>query len=148
MLPMFPEAQPLEGLIGGVLIGLGGGVMLLGAGRIAGISGLATRFLKLGNAGTPWPIAAFFILGLLLGAAGFAALTGPIEAHFAPSAMHLIAAGLLTGFGTRLGSGCTSGHGVCGMSRLSPRSLIATVTFILSGMVTVAVVNMLGGGWS
>jgi len=148
MLPMFPQAQPLEGLVGGLLIGLGGAVMLIGAGRIAGISGLASRFLRLGNAGTPWPIAAFFTLGLLLGAALFVAIAGPIEAHFAPSAVHLIAAGLLTGFGTRLGSGCTSGHGVCGMSRLSPRSLIATVTFIFSGMATVAIVNLLGRGWS
>lgn len=148
MLAMFPHAQPLEGLIGGLLIGLGGAVMLIGAGRIAGISGMASRFLRLGNAGTPWPIAAFFIIGLLVGAALFAVVAGPIEAHFAPSTLHLIIAGLLTGFGTRLGSGCTSGHGVCGMSRLSPRSLLATVTFIGFGIVTVAVVNMLGGGWS
>jgi uncharacterized membrane protein YedE/YeeE len=148
MLALFPHAQPLEGFIGGLLIGLGGAVMLLGAGRIAGVSGLAARTLRLGNAGTPWPIASLFTAGLLVGAAIFAGIAGGIEAHFAPSLPIVIAAGLLVGIGTRLGSGCTSGHGVCGMSRLSPRSLIATVTFILSGVATVAVVNLLGGGWS
>lgn len=148
MLALFPNAQPLEGFIGGLLIGLAGAVMLLGAGRIAGVSGLAARTLRLGNAGTPWSLAALFTGGLLIGAAIFTLATGPIEAHFAPSAMHVVVAGLLVGFGTRLGSGCTSGHGVCGMSRLSPRSLVATITFILSGVVTVAAINALGGGWS
>lgn len=148
MISMFPEAQPLEGLLGGLLIGVSSALMLLGAGRIAGISGLATRALGLSRTGTPWPMAALFISGLLLGAFLYQLLAGPIAAHYAPSTAMVIAAGLLTGFGTRLGSGCTSGHGVCGMSRLSPRSLVATVTFIASGMVTVAVVNALGGGWS
>jgi uncharacterized membrane protein YedE/YeeE len=148
MLTMFPQAQPVEGLIGGLLIGVSSALMLLGAGRIAGISGLASRAIGLSRTGTPWSMAVLFIGGLLLGAFLFQALTAPIEAHYAPSAVAVIAAGLLTGFGTRLGSGCTSGHGVCGMSRLSPRSLIATVTFIASGMATVAVVNALGGGWS
>ncbi len=148
MLALFPHAQPLEGLAGGLLIGLAAAVMLLGAGRIAGVSGMAARTLRLGNAGTPWPLAALFTAGLLLGALVYTAVAGPIEAHFAPSTIHVVAAGLLVGFGSRFGSGCTSGHGVCGMSRLSPRSLIATATFILSGMVTVAIVNLAGGAWS
>ena len=148
MLAMFPDAQPLEGLLGGLLIGLSAALMLLGAGRIAGISGIATRAIGLSRTGTPWPMAALFIGGLLLGAFLFQLISGPIEAQYAPSTAMVVAAGLLTGFGTRLGSGCTSGHGVCGMSRLSPRSLVATVTFIASGMVTVALVNALGGGWS
>lgn len=148
MLSAFPQAQPLEGFLGGLLIGLAGAVLLLGAGRIAGVSGMAARTLRLGNAGTPWSLAALFTIGLVVGAAIFAALAGPVEARFAPSAVTVIAAGLLTGFGTRLGSGCTSGHGVCGMSRLSPRSLVATMTFIVFGIITVAVVNALGGGWS
>jgi uncharacterized membrane protein YedE/YeeE len=148
MLTMFPEAQPVEGLISGLLIGISSALMLLGAGRIAGISGLASRAIGLSRTGTPWPMAALFMGGLLLGAFLFQTMTGPIEAHYAPSTVAVIAAGLLTGFGTRMGSGCTSGHGVCGMSRLSPRSLIATITFIASGMVTVAIVNALGGGWS
>jgi uncharacterized protein len=145
---MFPEAQPLEGFFGGVMIGLAAAIMLLGAGRIAGVSGLAARMLGLARSGTPWPMAALFIAGLLLGAFLFQAVAGPIEARYAPSALVVAAAGLLVGYGTRLGSGCTSGHGVCGMSRLSPRSLIATAGFIASAMVTVAVVNALGGGWS
>ena len=148
MLAMFPHAQPLEGLLGGLLIGVSSAIMLLGAGRIAGVSGMATRALGLSRTGTPWPMAALFIGGLLLGALLFQVIAGPIEAHYAPSALMVVAAGLLTGFGTRMGSGCTSGHGVCGMSRLSPRSLIATLTFIASGMATVAIVNALGGGWS
>jgi hypothetical protein len=148
MLALFPHAQPLEGLLGGILIGIASAIMLLGAGRIAGVSGMAARALGLSRTGTPWPMAALFIAGLLLGAFLFQAVSGPIEAHYAPSAIAVIAAGLLTGFGTRLGSGCTSGHGVCGMSRLSPRSLVATAAFILSGMATVAIVNALGGGWS
>jgi uncharacterized membrane protein YedE/YeeE len=148
MLAMFPHAQPLEGLLGGLLIGISAAIMLLGAGRIAGVSGLASRALGISRSGPPWAMAALFIAGLLLGAFLFQAVAGPIEAHYAPSTPIVIAAGLLTGFGTRLGSGCTSGHGVCGMSRLSPRSLVATVTFIASGVATVAVVNALGGGWS
>jgi len=148
MLAMYPHAQPLEGFVGGLMIGASSAIMLLGAGRIAGISGLVTRALGLSRTGAPWAMAVLFIGGLLLGAFIVQALSGPIEAQYAPSVVAVIAAGVLTGFGTRLGSGCTSGHGVCGMSRLSPRSLIATVTFIASGMITVAVVNTLGGGWS
>lgn len=146
MLALFPEAQPLEGLIGGLLIGLAGAVLLLGTGRIAGVSGLAARTLALSR-GAPWSLAALFVLGLPLGALVAGWLTVGIEAHFPPSSALLIVAGLATGLGTRLGSGCTSGHGVCGMSRLSRRSIFATLTFIASGMVTVAVVNAFGGGW-
>ena len=146
ILPGFPDAQPVEGLIGGLLIGLAAAIMLLGNGRIAGVSGLAARTLGLGG-DAPWPVAALFTGGLVAGAALFMALVGPIEARFAPGWGWLIAGGLITGFGTRLGSGCTSGHGVCGMSRLSPRSLLATATFIAAGMATVALVNLAGGAW-
>lgn len=146
MLELFPQAQPLEGFIGGIIIGLAGAIMLLGAGRIAGISGLAARTLGLSR-GAPWPTAALFVVGLPLGAILAAWLTGGIEARFPSSSALLVVAGLVTGLGTRIGSGCTSGHGVCGMSRLSRRSIVATLTFIASGMVTVAVVNALGGGW-
>lgn len=148
MLEMFPHAQPVEGFAGGLLIGLSAAVLLLGAGRIAGVSGLFARAAGMSRAGAPWPMAALFVAGLLLGALLYQALAGPVEARYAPSPLIVVAAGLLTGFGTRLGSGCTSGHGVCGMSRLSPRSIVATLTFIASGMATVAIVNALGGGWS
>ena len=146
-LPGFPEAQPLEGLLGGMLIGLSAAIMLLGLGRIAGVSGLFARASTIAPTGTPWSIAAMFIGGLVVGAFAFTATLGPVEAQFPPGYGWLVAGGLVVGFGTRLGSGCTSGHGVCGMSRLSPRSLVATATFIASGMVTVAIVNAAGGGW-
>lgn len=147
MMELFPDARPLEGFLGGLMIGLAAAVMLLGAGRIAGVSGMAARALNITRPGAPWPMAALFVGGLILGAAIFRLTLGPIEANFPPSTWVLVLGGLVTGFGTRMGSGCTSGHGVCGMSRLSPRSLIATATFIASGMVTVAIVNALGGGW-
>ncbi|MBT0670000.1 YeeE/YedE family protein [Novosphingobium profundi] len=144
-LQTFPQAQPLHGLAGGVLIGLAGAVMLLGAGRIAGISGMAARVTGLG-AGAPWSLAALFILGLPAGALIVAAALGGIPARF-PSSLALLAlAGLVTGIGTRLGSGCTSGHGVCGLSRLSPRSILATLTFMATGMLTVALLNAVAGG--
>ncbi|MGB7374110.1 YeeE/YedE family protein [Pontixanthobacter sp.] len=147
MLPGFPEAQPVEGLIGGIMIGLAAAIMLLGTGRIAGVSGMASRAMLISRSGTPWPIAALFVGGLIFGAVVFSAVAGPIEAQYPPGVGWLIAGGLFVGFGTRLGSGCTSGHGVCGMSRLSPRSLLATATFIATGILTVAAVNLVGKGW-
>lgn len=147
MLPQFPQAQPVEGLIGGLLIGLSAAIMLLGAGRIAGVSGMASRALGLSSSTTPRSFAALFVAGLILGPLIVTALSGPIEVRLPPSQILLIAGGLIVGFGTRLGSGCTSGHGVCGMSRLSPRSLIATGIFMATGITTVALVNVLGGGW-
>jgi uncharacterized protein len=134
---LFPEySMPLSGALGGLLIGLASALMLLGLGRIAGVSGLAARTLGLGG-GAPWLIAAAFIVGLPVGAALVGSIAGAPEVTFPASTLPLIAGGVLVGFGTRLGSGCTSGHGVCGLSRLSPRSLVATVTFMASGVATV-----------
>jgi len=147
MLPGFPDAQPVEGLIGGIMIGLAAAIMLIGTGRIAGVSGMASRAMLITRSGTPWPIAALFVGGLIIGAVIFSVVAGPVEAHYPPGFSWLIAGGLFVGFGTRLGSGCTSGHGVCGMSRLSPRSLLATATFIATGILTVAAVNSLGLSW-
>ena len=146
-LAYFPDAQPLEGLIGGLMIGIAAAIMLLGLGRIAGASGLAGRSIGLSDAGPPRIVASMFIAGLILGALLFQGAFGPIESTYPPSIGWLIAGGLITGFGTRLGSGCTSGHGVCGMSRLSRRSIVAVMTFIGSSMTTVAIVNFAGGGW-
>ena len=140
-------AMPVQGLIGGLMIGVAAAIMLLGAGRIAGVSGMAARAFGLSDGGAPRGLAWAFILGLPIGAAIVALIAGPVVSRFPMSAMTLVAAGLIVGFGTRLGSGCTSGHGVCGMSRLSKRSIVATLTFMLAGFVTVAVVNALGGGW-
>lgn len=147
MLAAFPHAMPAEGALGGAMIGLAAALMLLGAGRIAGVSGLAARALSLTRGDTPLPLAAAFILGLPLGALLFQSGFGPIEARFPPTASLLIAGGLLVGFGTRLGSGCTSGHGVCGMARFSRRSFIATATFIASGIAAVSLANAFGWGW-
>ena len=139
--------MPLAGLAGGLMVGTAAAIMLLGLGRIAGVSGLAARATGLASGGTPWPIAVVFVIGLPLGAAIVAVLVGPVETRFAPSLAILIAGGLIVGFGTRLGSGCTSGHGVCGLSRLSPRSLAATATFMLAGFATVAAMRALGVSW-
>lgn len=143
MLPGFPDAAPLAGLAGGALIGLAAAVLLLGLGRIAGVSGLAAKAIGLGGSGIERSGAWMFVLGLPLGALIVSLLSGGIEAQFA-SPVTLGLAGLIVGIGTRLGSGCTSGHGVCGVSRLSPRSLVATLTFMGAGIATVAAMNAMG----
>ncbi|ASJ91892.1 YeeE/YedE family protein [Porphyrobacter sp. CACIAM 03H1] len=142
-LPGFPDAAPLPGLIGGVLIGLAAALMLLGAGRIAGVSGIAARAFGIAESSLPRAGAWAFLLGLPLGALIVTALTAAPAPAFA-SPVTLAIAGLIVGIGTRLGSGCTSGHGVCGMSRLSQRSLVATATFMITGFATVAAMNALG----
>ena len=145
MIPGFEHADPVGGLLGGILIGLAAALMLLGAGRIAGVSGIAARALGLGSGSMGRDTALAFIIGLPLGAA----LLALFVAKDAPSFFewpYLIVAGLVVGFGTRLGNGCTSGHGVCGVSRLSARSIVATLTFMATGIVTVLVMNMMGLG--
>ena len=142
-LDAFPDAAPMAGLAGGILIGLAAALMLLGLGRIAGISGLAARATGISAGGMDRGGAIAFIVGLPLGALVVSLLTGGLEASFADP-VTLAVAGLLVGVGTRLGSGCTSGHGVCGVSRLSRRSLIATITFMAAGIGTVAAMNALG----
>lgn len=143
MLPGFPDAAPVSGLIGGVLIGLAAAIMLLGAGRIAGVSGIAASAFGLANSSLPRAGAWAFVIGLPLGALLVTSQTAAPAPAFAGT-VPLIIAGLIVGVGTRLGSGCTSGHGVCGMSRLSQRSLVATATFMITGFATVAVMNALG----
>ncbi len=143
-LGVFLAAQPLHGLIGGLLIGLAGAVMLLGLGRIAGVSGIVARASGLGG-DIPLATAWVFLAGLPLGALLIAVTTDWHPASFASTPL-LIVAGLLVGFGTRLGSGCTSGHGVCGISRLSQRSLVATATFIVAGVVTVVLLSKIEVG--
>lgn len=135
----FPVAWQ-AGLQGGLLIGLAAALLFGLVGRIAGISGLLAGALRVGAPESP--VARAFVAGLL--AAGvIAALTmGSAPAMLPDIGLPtLIVAGLLVGFGTRLGNGCTSGHGVCGISRLSWRSLVATMTFMTAGFVTVFVVR-------
>ena len=143
MLPGFPEAAPLAGLAGGILIGLAAAVMLLGLGRIAGVSGLTAKAVGLGGSGIARSGAWMFVIGLPLGALIVMLASGGIDATFA-SPVTLAIAGLVVGIGTRLGSGCTSGHGVCGVSRLSGRSIVATLTFMATGVATVAIMNAFG----
>ena len=131
----------LLALIGGGLIGLSAVLLMAFSGRIAGVSGIVAGLLPPKPAGDRrWRIA--FILGLLLAPTLLALLTGDNRIG-APTVgpVMLIAAGLLVGVGTALGSGCTSGHGICGISRLSPRSIAATVTFVATAMVTVFIVR-------
>lgn len=142
-LPGFPDAAPMAGLAGGVLIGLAAAFMLLGAGRIAGVSGIVARATGLSESSLPRISAWLFVLGLPVGALIVALAKGGLSATFA-SPLFLAIAGLVVGIGTRLGSGCTSGHGVCGMSRFSQRSLVATLTFIATGFATVAIMNAFG----
>lgn len=138
MIPVFPHAMPVEGFVGGLMIGLAAAIMLLGLGRIAGVSGLAARATGLADTGAPRVVAGAFILGLPLGALIVSLFTGGVVTRFPDSPLPLIIGGLLVGFGTRLGSGCTSGHGVCGISRLSRRSIVATAVFMGAGFATVA----------
>lgn len=144
MLAAFPHAMPVEGVIGGLMIGVAAALMLLGLGRIAGVSGLAARATGIADSGAPRSIAVAFVVGLPLGALLVSLATGGVETRFPPTVIPMILGGLLVGFGTRLGSGCTSGHGVCGMSRLSRRSLTATAIFMASGFITVALMRFGG----
>jgi len=144
-LPGFAAADPLAGLAGGALIGLAAALALLGLGRIAGVSGIAARALGLTEAGMPRSMALAFLLGLPLGAGLIRHWLGAGDGSF-PSWPALLLAGVFVGFGTRMGAGCTSGHGVCGLSRLSARSIVATAIFVGSGVITVAVLRLAGIG--
>lgn len=126
------------GLLGGALIGLAAALLFVGTGRIAGISGIS--FARLTHPLSDHLWRALFLAGLLLApwlaiSLGLGQATRPGSGELGGWAL-IAAAGLLVGFGTRLGNGCTSGHGVCGVSRLSPRSLIATATFMMVGIIT------------
>lgn len=128
----------LYAALGGLLIGLGAGVLYFFYGRIAGISGIYSTLMKLPSGDTAWRGA--FIGGLIVG--------GLLIKYFNPNAlgepvvnqMGMIFAGLLVGFGTSMGSGCTSGHGICGVPRLSIRSFVATGTFLLIGIITASII--------
>jgi uncharacterized membrane protein YedE/YeeE len=138
------NADHVSGLIGGLLIGTAATLLLWSHGKIAGISGLLGGLLN-PSAARGWRVR--FLAGLLAGGVAYRLFAGPVFSTELPrSTLALAAAGLLVGFGTRWGGGCTSGHGVCGLGRLSVRSLAATVTFMLAGAATVFVVNRFFGG--
>jgi uncharacterized membrane protein YedE/YeeE len=137
---MFAFGTPL---IGGVLIGVSAVAMLLFLGRITGVSGIVWGAVT-GQADNSWRW--LFIVGLLLGPTLYHTVSGaplppPSPLHW----WHAVIGGVLVGFGVKLGSGCTSGHGVCGLGRRSPRSLVATMTFMACGIGTVFVVRHLSG---
>lgn len=134
---------PWSSLAGGVLIGLAAALMVVLLGRIAGISGILGGLLQRATWGSvrQWGWRAAFVAGMLL-APLLWQMFAPLPAMQMPSnPMLIISAGLLVGFGTRLGSGCTSGHGVCGLSRLSIRSLAATLMFMATGVATVFIMR-------
>ncbi len=132
-------------LLGGALIGIAAVLLLKLNGRIAGISGIVNAALSTNPEGRLWRL--MFIAGLLLGGLIFQWLSGePMAIRKDFPLLQLAAAGLLVGFGTRLGSGCTSGHGVCGLARLSKRSLAATVVFISVGMAVASGLWWIGRG--
>jgi uncharacterized protein len=136
---------PLASLLGGAMIGLAASALLAFDGRIAGISGIVGGLLRPRAGDVGWRAA--FVAGLLAGG-GVLRATYPstLDLAGAPPALTVALAGLLVGFGTRLGNGCTSGHGVCGISRGSPRSVAATMAFMLTGVLTVWLARSLSAG--
>lgn len=144
--PDMTDFTPLASFAGGCLIGLSAVLLMFFEGRIAGISGIATRLLPPYGAG-PALSALGFVAGLVLAPFAVSLATGEVVTQtVSPDIVLMVGAGLLVGFGSGVGSGCTSGHGVCGLSRLSPRSIVATAVFMATAFVTVFVVRHVLGG--
>ncbi len=131
------HSMPWSALAGGILVGLATALLLLANGRVAGISGILGGLLRPARGDVAWRGA--FLLGLFVAPLAWLAVGAMPPAQIDHSPLLLTVAGLLVGAGTRFGSGCTSGHGVCGIARLSPRSLVATACFMLAGFATVFV---------
>jgi uncharacterized protein len=134
---------PVSALVGGALIGLGAAALYATTGRIAGVSGIAGGLFRTGAAGA-WRV--LFLAGLVLGAAATGLVGGMPLLRIEASWPVLVMAGLLVGYGTQLGRGCTSGHGVCGIARFSNRSIAATLVFMGAAVATVFVVRHVIGG--
>jgi uncharacterized protein len=138
------EFTPVSALAGGLLIGASASLLLILNGRIAGISGIVAGLFQRDLREVAWRAA--FVVGVVLAPLIYGVLFGRLTTvTFDASTSVIVVAGLLVGFGTRLGSGCTSGHGVCGLSRASPRSLVATAVFMVTAIVTVFVTRHLIG---
>ncbi len=136
---------PLPALFGGILIGLSASALLLANGRIAGISGICAGLVGGEKGDAVWRFT--FVAGLLAGGvAVHFALPGAFQMSISRTAIAVVGAGFLVGFGARLANGCTSGHGLVGLSRLSPRSFVAVGTFMATGAITVFIVNHVLGG--
>ncbi|AHD00579.1 YeeE/YedE family protein [Leisingera methylohalidivorans] len=138
------ETDWIQGLAGGVLIGLGGAVYLLGNGRIMGASGILGGLLD-GSGRSSAKERLAFIAGVIVMPLLIGLSAGSPATHATSNAAILIAAGVLVGLGTRMANGCTSGHGVCGVSRLSLRGITATAAFMLAGILTVAILRQVLG---
>ena len=136
----FVHFTPYASFAGGLLIGIAAAILILFNGRIAGVSGILGQALNGGIVrDNLWRIA--FVMGIIAAPAIWQIWVGEIEIAIQTNALWLMVAGLLVGVGTSYGSGCTSGHGICGLSRLSMRSLIATLSFMASGMVTIYIMR-------
>ena len=133
---------PISALTGGIIIGCAVILYFYTTGRLAGISGIfANAFTSKSNRSSNL----LFLLGLVVGPLGYFNLTkAPVSFEITNSYIFIIIAGFLVGLGTRMGGGCTSGHGICGISRISMRSIIATITFIFTGMLTVFILQQFG----
>ncbi len=137
--------DPVSALLGGALIGLASTLLMLLLGRIAGISGILAGCLNWADQGKGWRLA--FLAGLVAAPLIGRVLGFPLLSPQMPTSWAVVAAaGLLVGFGTRLGGGCTSGHGVCGIARMSPRSIVATIIFTITAMIVVAIIRHGFGG--
>ncbi|MBT5185296.1 MAG: YeeE/YedE family protein [Kordiimonadaceae bacterium] len=141
------DFTPVASLIGGLLIGFSALMVMFFHGRIAGISGILSRLLPpwYGMGGVLWRVA--FLIGIVVSPFIYQMVTGSaVSQSVSNDKVTMILAGLCVGFGTGIGSGCTSGHGVCGISRLSLRSIVATITFMAFGIITVYIIRHIIGG--
>ncbi|KRA14150.1 hypothetical protein C8C95_4196 [Acidovorax sp. 99] len=139
MLIDWTHFTPWAALAGGVLLGLASALFVLLNGRVLGISGIVGGLLRPRAGDIGWRLA--FVLGMLVAPSLYWLVVGPTQPRIDASWGMVVIAGLLVGVGTRYGSGCTSGHGVCGLSRMSPRSLVATLAFMGAGFVTVFLIR-------
>ncbi len=134
----------MDQVLGGVIIGISATMMLLFTGRVTGISGIVGGILNPTTADKNWRV--LFLLGLILGGVFLKIIRPELFTVISSAAPYdYVVAGFLVGVGTLLGNGCTSGHGVCGISRFSPRSIVATVTFITAGVISVVIFRLLRG---
>lgn len=141
---MIEGFTPGSALVGGALIGLAATALYAATGRIAGISGIVGGLLRAGPADWGWRL--LFLAGLVAGAAAAGLVGGAPVLRIEASWVVLVLAGLLVGYGTQLGRGCTSGHGICGIARFSPRSIAATLVFMAAAAATVFVMRHIIGG--
>ena len=141
---MATQFTPFLSLAGGVLIGIAAVLLMAVHGRIAGMTGILAGIIPPVSADWPWRAA--FLIGAILAPAVYTGVGGSIAFSVPVSASALVVGGLIVGVGVTLGSGCTSGHGVCGMARLSPRSILATCVFMATTAITVFVIRHLMGG--